>query len=79
MAKDHVTPGKYRSDEEDVMNIRVNALGVEEIGDGKFLLSFRARRLNEDEHSLLRRLFPLLSEQAYRLLTQEALLASIEQ
>ncbi len=57
--------------------INIRADDVERNDDGTFRLTFKTKPLSEDKHKLLMELFPNVTEQAYRLLNIEKLLASV--
>lgn len=56
--------------------VRVQAKVIEE-RDGIVSLEIPARQMTEAENQMLRRLFPHLSDQAYTLLSKEALIAAL--
>jgi len=59
------------------MSVFIRALSVEEVGGGVYKIEVPERELTQQERATLTGLFPNLTERAYQLLSQEALLEAI--
>ena len=57
--------------------VDIKAEGVDDNGNGTFTLKLAGAAVSNEDTKVLARLFPNLGEAAYRLLNQEALLASL--
>jgi hypothetical protein len=57
--------------------ITIRALQIQDNRNGTFTVTMRGRVLNSEEHKFLENLFPTITDEAYRLLDIEALLANL--
>jgi hypothetical protein len=62
---------------QDFVHVRILAQDAIKLENGVFELVLSGRPLTEQERELMRSLFPNLTEQAYDLLTKEAVFAAL--